>query len=60
MPYDRLNEVGRLRDYLKVMAEEYLGDGVRFTVRGRLQDLERLRPPLTGARPDRRSRISDG
>jgi GTP-binding protein HflX len=46
VPYDRLNEVGRLRDYLKVMAEEYLGDGVRFTVRGRLQDLERLRARL--------------
>jgi hypothetical protein len=28
------------------MAEEYLGDGVRFTVRGRLQDLERLRARL--------------
>jgi GTP-binding protein HflX len=47
VPYNRLNEVGRLRDYLKVMAEEYLGDGVRFTVRGRLQDLERLRSRLT-------------
>ena len=47
VPYNRLNEVGRLRDYLKVMAEEYLGDGVRFTVRGRPQDLERLRSRLT-------------
>ena len=47
VPYNRLNEVGRLRDYLKVMAEEYLGNGVRFTVRGRLQDLERLRSRLT-------------
>jgi GTP-binding protein HflX len=48
VPYNRLNEVGRLRDYLKVMAEEYLGDGVRFTVRGRQQDLDRLRSRLAG------------
>jgi 50S ribosomal subunit-associated GTPase HflX len=50
VPYDRLNEVGRLRDYLKVIAEEYMGDGVRFTLRGRLQDLERLRSRLAGDR----------
>ncbi|MGD0153169.1 MAG: GTPase HflX [Thermacetogeniaceae bacterium] len=50
VPYNRLNEVGRLRDYLKVMTEEYLGDGVRFTVRGRLQDLERLRSRLASDR----------
>jgi GTP-binding protein HflX len=48
VPYNRLNEVGRLRDYLKVMAEEYLGDGVRFTVRGRQQDLDQLRSRLAG------------
>ncbi len=46
VPYDRLNEVGRLRDYLKVITEEYQGNGVRFTLRGRLQDLERLRSRL--------------
>jgi GTP-binding protein HflX len=46
VPYNRLNEIGRLRDYLKVMGEEYLGDGVRFTVRGRQQDLDRLRSRL--------------
>lgn len=50
VPYDRLNEVGRLRDYLKVMAEEYLGDGVRYTLRGRQQDLERLRSRLAADR----------
>lgn len=48
VPYNRLNEVGRLRDCLKVMAEEYLGDGVRFTVRGRRQDLDQLRSRLAG------------
>jgi GTP-binding protein HflX len=50
VPYDRLNEVGRLRDYLKVIAEEYMGDGVRFTLRGRPQDLDRLRSRLAGDR----------
>jgi GTP-binding protein HflX len=50
VPYNRLNEVGRLRDYLKIMAEEYLGDGVHFTVRGRPQDLEQLRSRLAGDR----------
>jgi GTP-binding protein HflX len=46
VPYNRLNEVGRLRDYLKVMNEDYLDVGVRFTLRGRLQDLDQLRSHL--------------
>ncbi len=57
-PYDRLNEVGRLRDYLKVISEEYLGNGVRLTVRGRPQDLARLRS-APGERPQLKSCCSD-
>jgi GTP-binding protein HflX len=53
VPYDRLNEIGRLRDYLKVITEEYRGDGVQFTLRGRPQDLERLRAHLRAPGPEK-------
>lgn len=42
IPFDRLGELSRLRERLRVLHEEYLPEGVRLTVQGRPEDIARL------------------
>jgi GTP-binding protein HflX len=42
IPFDRLGELSRLRERLRVIHEEYLPEGVRLTVQGRPEDIARL------------------
>lgn len=47
VPFARLGEVYRFGEEVRVVAEEYLPDGVRVTLRGRPSTLHRLRQRLT-------------
>lgn len=42
IPFDRLGELSRCRERLRVLKEEYLPEGVRLTVQGRPEDIARL------------------
>ncbi|MGQ9512161.1 GTPase HflX [Thermodesulfitimonas sp.] len=42
IPFDRLGELSRCRERLRLLREEYLPEGVRLTVRGRPEDIARL------------------
>lgn len=46
VPFGRLGEVARLGDRLEILAEEYLPDGVRFSLRGQPAALEKLKKRL--------------
>lgn len=46
IPFDQLGKANRFRDRLRILKEEYLPEGVRFTVRGRPADLQKLKAQI--------------